>query len=242
MSTITTNPARLTLAAFALLAGLMLALPSQAAPPTPQNLAATAVSSSQINLTWNASAGATNYRVYRCTGTTCTPTTQIATPTTNSYNNTGRSANTTYRYRVRAEDGTGLSGYSNIATARTSPSLSINDVTVTEGGTASFTVSLSFGISQTVTVRASTANGTAVAPGDYTARSNVTVTFPSNTTTQTFTVTTIDDTTSESTETFFVNLTSPSSNATIADSQGQAHHGQRGWHHSRDTTHPVIPR
>src|SRR5512134_2369014 len=155
MSTII-NPARLVVAAFALLGGLMLALPSQAAPPTPQNLVATAVSSSQINLTWNASTGATNYRVYRCTGTTCTPTTQIATTTTNSYNNTGRSANTTYRYRVRAEDGTGLSNYSNIATARTSPSVSINDVTVTEGATASFTVSLSFASSQTVTVSAST--------------------------------------------------------------------------------------
>ena len=68
---------------------------------TPQNLTATAVSSSQINLAWSASTdnvGVTNYRVYRCTGSSCTPTSQIATPTTNSYNDTGRSANTTYRY------------------------------------------------------------------------------------------------------------------------------------------------
>ncbi len=73
-------------------------------PSTPQNLTATAVSSSQINLTWSASTdnvGVTNYRVYRCTGSSCTPTSQIATPTTNSYNDTGRSSNTTYRYRVR---------------------------------------------------------------------------------------------------------------------------------------------
>ncbi len=98
-------------------------------------------------------------------------------------------------------------------------SLSINDVTVTEGGTANFTVSLSAASTSTVTVAASTANGTAVAPGDYTARSNVTLTFAPNTTTQTFAVTTINDTTAESTETFNVNLSNPS-NATIADAQG----------------------
>ena len=99
------------------------------------------------------------------------------------------------------------------------PSISINDVTVTEGQTANFTISLSAAATQPVTVVASTANGTAVAPGDYTARSNVTVTFPTGTTTQTFAVTTIDDTVVEPQETFTVNLTSPT-NATIADSQG----------------------
>ena len=98
-------------------------------------------------------------------------------------------------------------------------SLSINNVTVTEGGTANFTVSLSAASTSTVTVAASTANGTAVAPGDYTARSNVTLTFAPNTTTQTFAVTTINDTTAESTQTFNVNLSNPS-NATIADAQG----------------------
>ena len=45
------------------------------------------------------------------------------------------------------------------------PAISLNDVTVTEGGTATFTVSLSAASAQTVTVVASTANGTASAPG-----------------------------------------------------------------------------
>ena len=99
------------------------------------------------------------------------------------------------------------------------PTISINDVTVTEGQTANFTVSLSAASSQTVTVVASTANDSAVAPGDYTARSNVTVTFTPGTTTQTFAVTTINDTAVESTETFKVNLSSPT-NATISDSEG----------------------
>jgi post-segregation antitoxin (ccd killing protein) len=98
-------------------------------------------------------------------------------------------------------------------------SLSINDVTVTEGGTANFTVTLSAPSSQTVTVIASTANGTAVAPGDYTARSNVTLSFAPGATTQTFSVVTINDKLVEPTETFKVNLSGPT-NATIAHAQG----------------------
>ena len=48
--------------------------------------------------------------------------------------------------------------------------LSINDApAVTEGGNATFTVSLSAASSQPITVTYSTANGSAVAPGDYTA-------------------------------------------------------------------------
>ena len=92
-------------------------------------------------------------------------------------------------------------------------------MTVTEGGTANFTVSLSAASAQQVTVVASTANGTATAGSDYTARANVTLTFPAGTTTQTFAVATINDTAVESAETFNVNLTG-ATNATIADAQG----------------------
>jgi hypothetical protein len=99
------------------------------------------------------------------------------------------------------------------------PAVSINNVTVTEGGSANFTVSLSAASTQTVTVVASTANGTATAPGDFTARTSVTLTFPAGTTTQSFTVATVNDTAVESTETFYVNL-SGANNATIADNQG----------------------
>ena len=70
-----------------------------------------------------------------------------------------------------------------------------------------------------MTVVASTANGTATAGSDYTARTNVTLTFPAGTTTQTFAVATINDTAVESAETFNVNLTG-ATNATIADAQG----------------------
>jgi large repetitive protein len=71
------------------------------------------------------------------------------------------------------------------------PSLTINDVTVTEGNTgstnATFTVTLSAASGQAVTVDFATANNTALAPGDYTAASG-TLTFAAGETTKTITV------------------------------------------------------
>jgi hypothetical protein len=82
------------------------------------------VSSTQVNLSWSASAdaesGIANYELERCTGAACTTFIQIATPTGTTRNDTGLTANTTYRYRVRAKNGAGLfSGYSNIVSATT---------------------------------------------------------------------------------------------------------------------------
>ncbi len=134
--------------------------------------------------------------------------------------------------RVRARQSDGQIAEMNVANAPSTcapkannpppvvtPSISINNVTVTEGATANFAVTLSAASTQTVTVVASTANGSAVAPGDFTARSNVTLTFPAGSTSQTFAVTTINDTVAEQAETFNVNLTN-AVNATIADNQG----------------------
>jgi len=102
------------------------------------------------------------------------------------------------------------------------PTLSINDVTVTEGdsGTvnAAFTVSLSAPSGRTVTVDYITADGTAASPADYTA-GHGTLTFPVGSTTQPVTVLVNGDVLDEADETFLVNLTAPT-NATIADSQG----------------------
>ncbi len=73
------------------------------APTIPASLTATAVSSSQINLSWTASTdnvGVTGYRIYR-NGT------QITTVTTNSYQNTVLSPSTSYTYTVTAYDAAG---------------------------------------------------------------------------------------------------------------------------------------
>lgn len=103
--------------------------------------------------------------------------------------------------------------------AGATPSLSIASVTVAEGATANFAVTLSAASAQTVSVVVNTANGTAVAPGDFTARSNRTLSFAPGTTVQTFAVVTRADTLAEATENFLVLLSAPS-NATLAVAQG----------------------
>ncbi len=80
------------------------------APTVPTNLAAKAVSSSQINLTWSASTdntGVTGYDIYRGTGT-ATPL-KIAAASGLSYSSTGLLASTSYTYYVVARDAAGNS-------------------------------------------------------------------------------------------------------------------------------------
>src|SRR5205823_1022503 len=76
------------------------------------------------------------------------------------------------------------------------PSVTINDVSVTEGNTgtisATFTVSLSAAYGQPVTVHYTTADGTATAGSDYTAVSGD-VSFDAGQTTRTITVAVLGD-------------------------------------------------
>ncbi|MDB9534945.1 Calx-beta domain-containing protein, partial [Dolichospermum planctonicum CS-1226] len=104
-------------------------------------------------------------------------------------------------------------------------SLSINDVTLTEGNSgtknATFTVTLSGETFQTVTVNYATANGTATAGSDYTATTGTLIfnVNPGETSKQ-ITVSVLGDSLFEANETFFVNL-SNATNASIADAQAQ---------------------
>ena len=96
-------------------------------PNSPNNLNATAVSSSQIDLTWqDNSINETGFKIERKTGSSGTYA-EIASVAANvvSYPDTGRAAGTTYFYRVRAFNGSGNSGYSNEASA-TTPGGSVN--------------------------------------------------------------------------------------------------------------------
>ncbi|HEX4956118.1 MAG TPA: fibronectin type III domain-containing protein [Thermoanaerobaculia bacterium] len=88
-------------------------------PAAPTGLSATAVSSSQINLSWSAVSGATEYRILRST-TSGGPYTQVGTSTTTSFSNTGLTASTTYYYVVRSF-ATCESGNSAQASATTLP-------------------------------------------------------------------------------------------------------------------------
>ena len=92
-------------------------------PSAPTNLTASAVSRSQINLSWaDTATNESGFKIERCAGATCSNFAQIATVGANVkiFSNSGLKRNTSYRYRVRAYNGSGDSVYSNIASAKTS--------------------------------------------------------------------------------------------------------------------------
>jgi hypothetical protein len=102
------------------------------------------------------------------------------------------------------------------------PTLSINDITVTEGEmgamNAIFTVTRSGNTTLISTVNFATADDTATQPSDYASSSGMLI-FNSGETTKTVTVSVNGDTLDEANEEFFVNLSSLES-ATISDAQG----------------------
>ena len=121
-------------------------VPDNTLPSTPTNLQAAVVSTSQVDLAWNASTdniGITGYRIYR-------DSTQIATTSNTTYQDTGLSSSTTYSYTVTAYDAAGNeSGQSSTSSATTlslpvnnPPVLSsIGNKSVNEGQALSFTIS-----------------------------------------------------------------------------------------------------
>jgi fibronectin type 3 domain-containing protein len=127
--------------------------PDTTPPSAPSNLTATAVGSTQINLSWTASTdnvGVTGYLVERCQGAQCSTFTQIATPTSASFNDTGLTASTSYSYRVRATDAAGnLSSYSSTASATTTAT----------GATPNLVAAYSFNEGSGTTVNDSSGNG-----------------------------------------------------------------------------------
>src|SRR5262249_22041056 len=106
--------------------------------------------------------------------------------------------------------------------AAVTPTVAIDDVTVTEGNagttTAVFTVSLSAKSGQNGNVDDATANDTATAQGDHPLTSRP-LTFAPGVTTHSITVAAVGETIFEANEHFLVNLSNPV-NATLADAQG----------------------
>jgi subtilase family serine protease len=90
-------------------------------PAAPANLAASTISTGQINLSWTGSAGATSYLIQQSLNGN-TGWTQVGSSAdgTTTFQRTGLSAATTYYYRVVATVGNVDSAYSNVASATTS--------------------------------------------------------------------------------------------------------------------------
>jgi subtilisin-like proprotein convertase family protein len=128
-------------------------------PAPPTGLTATAAGQTQINLAWNASAGATSYNVLRST-TSGGPYSLIGTASTTSLANTGLSCGTTYYYVVQAvgacasgnsaqasETTSACSGGGNqVLTVSAAPALAIPD-----NNTTGVTSTINVAASQTIT-------------------------------------------------------------------------------------------
>jgi len=71
------------------------------APPAPTNFVATMATTSQANLSWTASFGASSYNVKRATASGG-PYSTVATVTATNYSDTGLNSNTTYYYVITA--------------------------------------------------------------------------------------------------------------------------------------------
>lgn len=93
---------------------------SQTAPGQVVGLSISAASTTQLNLSWTATSGATSYKVER-SATSGSGFSQIDTSNTNSYNNTSLTAGTRYYYRVRATNSEGDGAYSTEANSYTLP-------------------------------------------------------------------------------------------------------------------------
>ena len=98
-------------------------------PAAPTGLTATAVSQTQINLSWSAVAGATSYTILRST-TSGGPYTSVGTSSTTSFSNTGLTCNTTYYYVVRANTAcsSGNSAQAQATTSACTACTAISDV------------------------------------------------------------------------------------------------------------------
>jgi len=96
-------------------------------------------------------------------------------------------------------------------TITTSPTVTVNE----SAGTITITLTRSGGTTGDIVVNFSTTNGTAIAPGDYTTTTG-SVTFPNaGATTQTITIPITVDSIGELAETFKLNLSTPTSGATV---------------------------
>ena len=90
------------------------------APAAPDNLIATALSSSRIDLAWtDNSTNESGFAIERASGTGSFSSIASVGANVTTYTNTGLTASTAYTYRVRATNSVGNSAYSNAASATT---------------------------------------------------------------------------------------------------------------------------
>jgi len=165
--------------------------PDTTTPSAVSGLAASAISSTQINLSWSAATdnvGVTGYRAESCSGAGCSNFAQIAAPAGLSFSDTSVAASTSYSYRVRAADAAGnLGGYSNVATASTPAASAISVTLAPRRGAATLSQAVAF--TATVANDAGSAGVTWATTGGSFGSTSTTAASFSSATAGTFTIT-----------------------------------------------------
>ena len=148
--------------------------------------------------------------------------TEITGTTGNGYTPVAADQGKTLKVRASFTDDEGFdeqrdsAATATVATAPTTPTFGIADASAAEGDDITFTVTLNpaAGAAATVAWATSVASGDTAAQADFTA-GNGTLNFGVGDTSKTFTVATVEDTTSEADETFTVTLSSASSGTAL---------------------------
>lgn len=174
----------------------------------------------------NSASAGTDYVARSLSGQTISAGQTSRTFTVTINGDTTRESNESFYVRLSSVSGATVSAAQATGIIRNDdgPTLSIGDVSVSEGNSgtklATFTVRLSQASSSNVSYSIATKNGSATAGSDYVARSLSGQTIAAGQTSRTFAVTISGDQTREGSETFLVGLSTPRG-ATIFDSQAQ---------------------
>ena len=113
--------------------------------PLPTNLAATAAGTTRINLSWqDNSSTESGFQVERRSGALPFAPLAVVAANTTTYPDTGLAPDTVYTYRVRVALASGLTGYSNEASARTAPLSPGAPTFLTAEGLSAFEISLNW--------------------------------------------------------------------------------------------------
>jgi hypothetical protein len=116
---------------------------TQTTPPnTPSTLAATAVSTTEIDLAWTDNSNQTGFYIERSPDNSTW--TQIASTTSTSYHDTGLSSATTYYYRICAYNAGGDSSYTSVSSATTQTPVPNAPTTLLATATSTSAISLSW--------------------------------------------------------------------------------------------------
>jgi hypothetical protein len=148
---------------------------------------------------------------------------EYSTTITTSTSTSTSTSTTTTTTPTSTKPGKGCGDKNHLHERRFECKVVISNVNKKEGNsgltTFTFPVTLSAAPLSTVTVDWATANGTALAGVDYLAASG-TVTFPAGVSAKTVTVSVLANTVLATNKMFYVNLSNPSANAYLGDTQG----------------------